>query len=112
VSVAAHALVEEQYRVLNQVLIPELEAKGVRILEPPAWTPRIHRWIARYFSDQVLPVVTPIGLDPAHPFPKLLNKSLNFIVSLEGADAFGRTSSVAVVQAPRSLPRLTPCRRA
>jgi polyphosphate kinase len=106
VSVAAHALVEEQYRVLNQVLLPELEAKGVRILESPDWTPKIQRWIARYFAGQVLPVLTPIGLDPAHPFPKLLNKSLNFIVTLEGSDAFGRTSGVAVVQAPRSLPRL------
>ena len=106
VSVAAHALVQEQYRVLNEVLMPELEQKGVRVLEAPAWSPKIRRWIGRYFAEQVLPVLTPIGLDPAHPFPKLLNKSLNFIVTLEGSDAFGRTSGVAVVQAPRSLPRL------
>ena len=53
-----------------------------------------------------MPLLTPIGLDPAHPFPRVYNKSLNFIVSLSGADAFGRQASIAVVQAPRALPRL------
>ena len=102
----ARALVEEQYRVLNDVLLPELEAHGIRLSKRAAWTPRQQRWIKRYFSQEVLPVLTPMGLDPAHPFPHVLNKSLNFIVTLEGSDAFGRTSGVAVVQVPRSLPRL------
>ena len=52
------------------------------------------------------PIVSPIALDPAHPFPKLVNKSLNFIVTLKGKDAFGRESRLAIVPAPRSLPRL------
>ncbi len=52
-----------------------------------------------------MPVLTPIGLDPSHPFPRVLNKSLNFIVELEGRDAFGRNSGIAIVQAPRILPR-------
>ena len=56
--------------------------------------------------DEVLPVLTPVGLDPAHPFPQILNKSLNFVVSLEGTDAFGRQTEYAVVQAPRALPRV------
>jgi polyphosphate kinase len=53
-----------------------------------------------------MPLLTPIGLDPAHPFPRVLNKSLNFAVELEGRDAFGRTSQFAIVQAPRVLPRV------
>ena len=60
----------------------------------------------KYFQEQVAPVLTPISLDPAHPFPRLVNKSLNFIVTLEGKDAFGRQIDLAVVPAPRSLPRV------
>ena len=63
-------------------------------------------WVKRHFNRELLPVLSPIGLDPAHPFPRILNKSLNFIVALEGKDAFGRNSGIAIVQAPRSLPRL------
>jgi polyphosphate kinase len=106
ISVNAHALVAEQYRVLNEILLPALEVQEIRLVKRADWTPRQQRWIKRYFNDEVLPVLTPIGLDPAHPFPKVLNKSLNFIVSLEGSDAFGRSSGNAVVQVPRSLPRL------
>ncbi|MFN0242687.1 MAG: polyphosphate kinase 1 [Planctomycetota bacterium] len=106
IGAVAHALVAEQYQVLNEVLLPALEREGVRILKRSAWTPKQRRWVRHYFEDEVLPVLTPIGLDPAHPFPRVLNKSLNFIVSLDGADAFGRSSGVAVVQVPRSLPRV------
>jgi polyphosphate kinase len=53
-----------------------------------------------------MPVLTPIGLDPAHPFPRILNKSLNFAVQLSGKDAFGRKLDAALVQAPRVLPRV------
>lgn len=106
VSVLAHALVADQYGLLNDVLLPALEAEGVRVVKRSAWTARQQRWIKRYFNQEVLPVLTPMGLDPAHPFPKVLNKSLNFILSLDGFDAFGRSSGVAVVQVPRSLPRL------
>ena len=106
VSVAAHALVIEQYRVLNDVLLPELEKQGIRLLKRAAWNARQQRWVRSFFAREVLPVITPMGLDPAHPFPRVLNKSLNFIVGLEGADAFGRSGGYAVVQVPRSLPRL------
>ncbi|HEV8113335.1 MAG TPA: polyphosphate kinase 1 [Planctomycetota bacterium] len=106
IAATAHALVEEQYRVLNETLLPALREQGIRILERADWTAKHQRWIRRYFEQEVLPVLTPVGLDPAHPFPKVLNKSLNFVVSLEGSDAFGRGSGIAVVQAPRSLPRL------
>ncbi|HUR27163.1 MAG TPA: polyphosphate kinase 1, partial [Planctomycetota bacterium] len=106
ISETAHALVAEQYRVLNQELLPGLEAANVRLLDPGQWTPQQARWIKRTFRREVLPVLTPVGLDPAHPFPRLSNKSLTFIVSVAGRDDFGRDSGVAVVQVPRSLPRL------
>jgi polyphosphate kinase len=102
----AHKLVDEQYRVLNDVLIPALRDQNIRFVRRTHWNPKTAAWVKRYFSNELLPVLSPLGLDPAHPFPRVLNKSLNFIVSLEGKDAFGRSSRVAVVQAPRSLPRL------
>jgi polyphosphate kinase len=102
----AHELVEEQYRVLNEVLIPELARQKIRFLRRDRWTQKQASWIKRYFNNDLLPVLSPLGLDPAHPFPRVLNKSLNFIVSLEGKDAFGRESRAAIVQAPRSLPRV------
>ncbi len=104
----AHALVAEQYRVLNRELIPELDAHDIRFVARDAWDEALTAWVKRYFNDQVLPVLSPMGLDPAHPFPRILTKSLNFIVSLSGKDAFGRDIDMSVVQAPRSLPRLTP----
>jgi len=106
ISAEAHGLVDEQYRVLNDVLLPALELHQIKLLKRIVWTPRQQRWIRRYFNQEVLPVLTPMGLDPAHPFPRILNKSLNFVVQVEGADAFGRDSGVAVVQVPRALPRL------
>lgn len=102
----AHALVEEQYTAFNDVVMPKLEDAGIRFLRRTAWTPEVDRWLKHFFESELLPVLSPIGLDPAHPFPRLLNKSLNFIVSLTGKDAFGREARLAVVQAPRALPRL------
>ncbi|MCW8831188.1 MAG: polyphosphate kinase 1, partial [Gammaproteobacteria bacterium] len=101
-----HSLVEEQYRVLNDVLIPELDNEGIRFLKRTEWDDNLAGWIKRHFTTQILPVLSPLGLDPAHPFPRVFNKSLNFIISLEGKDAFGRDSGIAIVHAPRSLPRL------
>ena len=106
VSERAHEIVSEQYRVLNEVLTPELQAENVRFLRRAQWTKAQSAWLQEYFEDELLPVLSPLGLDPAHPFPKILNKSLNFIVRLRGRDAFGRDSGYAVVQAPRSLPRI------
>ena len=101
-----HSLVEEQYRVLNDVLIPELADEGVRFLKRTEWDDELAGWIRRHFINQILPVLSPLGLDLAHPFPRVFNKSLNFIISLEGKDAFGRDSRIAIVHAPSSLPRL------
>jgi polyphosphate kinase len=102
----AHKLVDEQYRVLNKVLIPELANEGIRFVRRSEWTQKQEDWLRRYFENELLPVISPMGLDPAHPFPRILNKSLNFIVSLRGKDAFGRSGGTAIVQAPRALPRV------
>jgi len=102
----AHQLVAEQYRVLNDVLSPPLAEEGIRFLKRSEWNVKQAQWVKRYFYRELLPVLSPIGLDPSHPFPRILNKSLNFLVSLEGTDAFGRNSVIAIVQAPRALPRV------
>lgn len=106
VSVRAHELVAEQYRVLNDVLIPELQQAGIQFLRRSEWSAAQEVWLRDYFDKEVLPMLSPLGLDPAHPFPRILNKSLNFIIALKGKDAFGRSSNLAVVQAPRALPRI------
>ena len=100
------SLVDAQYKLLNDVLLPQLAAEGIHFRRRADWTPAQRQWIRDYFFRELLPLLTPIGLDPAHPFPKVLNKSLNFVVELEGRDAFGRNSGAAIVQAPRALPRL------
>ncbi len=102
----AHALVARQYALLNGTLLPLLAQHGVRVALTAEWDEPLDAWARSYFRQSVLPVLTPIGLDPAHPFPRVLNKSLNFAVELGGRDAFGRKSGVAIVQAPRALPRL------
>lgn len=99
-------LVSEQYRLLNDQLLPAMEGEGIRILRRTDWNEEQKLWIRRFFRRELLPVLTPIGLDPAHPFPRLLSKILNFIVALEGKDAFGRESHYGIVQAPRTLPRV------
>lgn len=108
ISELVHELVNEQYRILNESIMPALEKEHIRTLRRNEWKPDTARWIKRYFNGNVLPVLSPIGLDPAHPFPRVLNKNLYFIISLEGKDAFGRDSDLAIVQAPRSLPRVVP----
>ena len=102
----AHELVETQYSVLNDSIIPKLELEKIHLLRRGTWKPAVARWVKRYFNSNVLPVLSPIGLDPAHPFPRVLNKNLYFIVSLDGRDAFGRETRLSIVQAPRSLPRV------
>jgi polyphosphate kinase len=104
----ASELVAEQYRCLNEVLLPALAVRDILLLGGTEWTPEATKWLEQYFELEVEPVLSPLGLDPARPFPRIQNKSLNFIVRLEGKDAFGRDSELAIVQAPRSLPRVIP----
>ncbi len=101
----SHALVAEQFRVFNEVLIPALSSCGIQLLPRTDWSSKQREWL-RAHVNHVMPILSPVGLDPAHPFPRILNKGLNFIVALKGKDAFGRKGGMAVVQAPRSLPRV------
>ena len=106
IAALTHELVNEQYEILNEILIPELREREIYFLKRSEWTPAQQDWVRSYFREELLPILNPIGLDPAHPFPPVTNKSLNFIVSLQGRDAFGRNVALAVVQAPRGSPRV------
>ena len=103
---AAHTMVAQQYALLNDDIFPTLAGEGIRFLRRAQWTAKQQAWVKEYFFREMMPVLTPIGLDPAHPFPRVFNKSLNFAVELTGRDAFGRDSQRAIVQAPRMLPRV------
>ncbi len=106
VSTILHQQVTRQYELLNNEILPQLAREGIRFLRRRDWNAAQKDWIKSYFIREILPLMTPIGLDPSHPFPRILNKSLNFAVQLSGKDAFGRNSGFALVQAPRVLPRV------
>ncbi len=106
VSDMAHDLVARQYELFNRDVIPSLAERGIHFIRRTQWNETQATWIRDYFFRELMPVLTPVGLDPSHPFPRVLNKSLNFAVELSGRDAFGRNSGAAVVQAPRALPRV------
>ena len=100
-----HALVAQQYAIYNDEVLPLLQKRGVRIVSHGERDPAQRRWVKAFFQREVQPLLMPVGLDPAHPFPQVANKSLNFIVRLKGRDAFGRENEVAIVKVPRILPR-------
>jgi polyphosphate kinase len=102
------AMVARQYALYNDHLLPSLQDKGYRILSHSERNLAQRRWVKNYFQREVQPLLVPVGLDPAHPFPKVANKSLNFIVQLSGQDAFGRSNEIAIVKVTRVLPRLIP----
>lgn len=106
ISDLCHETVNKQYEILNDTLFPALAQEGIRFLRRSQWSDAQAQWVENYVDQELLPVISPIGLDSAHPFPRLVNKSLNFIVALDGKDAFGRDLGLAIVPAPRSLPRI------
>ena len=106
VAAKVHDLVEQQYALYNDALVPAFAEHGIRILGHGERSPLQRRWVQEYFASEVRPLLIPVGLDPAHPFPQVANKSLNFIVRLKGRDAFGRENEIAIVKVPRALPRL------
>ena len=108
VSERAHALVARQYDILRNQLHPAMHAQNIRIVPHVERTPEQRRWVGNYFRREVMPLLLPVSLDPAHPFPQVANKSLNFIVKLGGQDALGRSNSIAIIKVPRALPRLQP----
>lgn len=106
ISKRAHELVEEQYILLNQLLDHEVAEENIHFIRRTEWNECTERWLRDYFENELQPIISPLALDPAHPFPRILNKSLHFIVSLKGKDAFGRNSGLAIVQVPRALSRV------
>ncbi|WP_378997183.1 polyphosphate kinase 1 [Paraherbaspirillum soli] len=105
-SAECHQIVARQYAILNQSILPQLSAIGIHLLHHNDRHERQRAWIKSFFDQEIRPLLTPIGLDPAHPFPQVLNKSLNFIVEMAGKDAFGRNTTIAIIKAPRVLPRV------
>jgi polyphosphate kinase len=108
VEAQAHRLIGEQYRTLNDDILPALKRAGIRLVKRTDFTEEQRKWIRRFFKREVLPVLSPVGLDPAHPAPNVQNKGLNFIITMKGTDAFGRESGTVILQVPRCLPRLIP----
>ncbi|TSA34753.1 MAG: polyphosphate kinase 1 [Verrucomicrobiaceae bacterium] len=98
-------MVEDQYRCWREEIAPELDKQRIRFHTYPDVPADEKAHFAAFFEKTVYPVLTPIAVDPSHPFPQLLNKSLNVIVELEGD---GLQTDIAVVQAPRILPRVVP----
>ncbi len=107
-SAAVHELVERQYALYNEELMPAFEKQGIKIVSHGERNAAQRRWVHQYFEQEVRPLLVPVALDPSHPFPQVANKSLNFIVRLAGLDAFGRQNDIAIVKVPRALPRLIP----
>ena len=105
-SIECHRIIEHQYDILNRHVLPELAANGIHLLRHEDRNDAQRAWVKSFFEREVRPLLTPIGLDPAHPFPQVVNKSLNFIVELSGKDAFGRGTAIAILKAPRVLPRV------
>jgi polyphosphate kinase len=105
-SIECHQIVALHYAILNDEVLPQLSAQGIHLLRHEDRNEAQRAWVKTYFEQQVRPLLTPIGLDPSHPFPQVVNKSLNFIVELTGKDAFGRQTAIAIVKAPRVLPRV------
>ena len=106
VAAEAHGLIDEKYAVFNDEVMPALHRLGIVVINHAERNAQQRAWVARFFETQVAPLLLPVGLDPAHPFPQVANKSLNFIVKLGGQDAFGRDNSIAIVKVPRALPRV------
>ena len=106
VAADAHALIDDQYAVFNDHVMPDLQAQGIAILNHADRNEAQRRWVAQFFHQQVRPLLVPVGLDPSHPFPQVANKSLNFIARLGGQDAFGRANTIAIVKVPRVLSRV------
>jgi polyphosphate kinase len=106
IALAAHALVDQQYTLYNDQLTPALKKAGIQILSHGERNVAQRRWVSAFFAREVRPLLVPVSLDPSHPFPQVANKSLHFIVRLNGRDAFGRENDIAIVRVPRALPRV------
>ena len=105
VSERVRKMVDDQYLCWREQILPGLEAQRIRFHKYPDVASHEKKHFAEFYEKTIYPVLTPIAVDPSHPFPQLLNKSLNVIVELDGE---GLETDIAVVQAPRILPRVVP----
>ncbi|HEX2012581.1 MAG TPA: polyphosphate kinase 1 [Roseateles sp.] len=103
---AAHELIDEQYNIFNEQVMPALQARSIVVLNHADRNEAQRAWVGRFFEREVRPLLVPVGLDPAHPFPQVANKSLHFIARVSGKDALGRDTRIAIVKVPRVLPRV------
>ena len=101
----ARRQVDDQYCCWKQEIEPALAAQNIRFHSYPDVPESEREHFSKFFHERIFPVLTPLAIDPSHPFPQLLNKSLNIIVHLEGE---GLNTDLAVVQVPRILPRVVP----
>src|ERR1700726_82125 len=103
ISSRVRKMVDDKYRTWSEQLVPGLEQNNIFFLRHEELTNAEKQYYAQYYEKSVYPVLTPLAVDPVHPFPQLLNKSLNVAVELEGAEI---STNLALVQVPRILPRL------
>ena len=106
VAQAAHEIIDEQYTLFNDMVMPALHRQGIVVLNHDERNKAQRKWVQKFFEQQVRPLLVPVSLDPSHPFPLVANKSLNFIARLTGRDAFGQDKQIAIVKVPRVLPRV------
>jgi polyphosphate kinase len=102
------SLVDDQYRCWNQDVVPALKAEGILFKHAAELSRRELRWAQEYFEREVFPALTPLSIDPAHPFPQIGNKTLNLVVSIDYPDTPGREAHLAIIPLPRVLPRVVP----
>ena len=100
------AMLDLQYECWRKQLVPALAKNGIRFLGIDDLDAADRDWIDNYYRKEVAPVLTPLGIDPSHPFPQLMNKTLNVLVQIELMTGEGGQRRLAIVQVPRSLPRL------
>ncbi len=100
------SLVADQYACWHQRLVPEMKKEGIVFKTRDELTPKEKRWLSKYFEQEVYPVLTPMAIDPAHPFPQLVNKSLNILVSLKEPRTRRHPPKMAIIPVPRILPRV------
>ncbi|MBK8013388.1 MAG: polyphosphate kinase 1 [Deltaproteobacteria bacterium] len=97
--------VAEQERILLEQLVPELALANIQLLRVGTLPDDAKEWVGQTFLRQILPMLTPLAVDPGHPFPFLKNRSLNLAIHLLPAQSATTHPLLAVVQVPELIPR-------
>ena len=104
ISVHVHQAFALQAKTLEKDILPSLKKKGIRLRQVSSIRNVQRDFVSSYFREQVFPVLTPLAIDPAHPFPQLKSLGLNLLVDLR--TPYKKDSKIAVIHIPSSLPRL------